>query len=141
MQNEKANGITEVLEKFNREFPRPGINPLKLTDPLDIVENPRAEWPSNESPGIYILMDADKGVLYVGKASCGNIIGGRLNQHFNAYWKPKDDKAQGCRFVSTIALPSGHGFEAPAIEEFLIAQLNPPRNLHCQQEGQPLKSP
>jgi excinuclease UvrABC nuclease subunit len=124
----KHTDLQIALEQFNRDYPRPNIEPLELTPPLDIISAPKASWPSNEHPGVYLLMNAEMEILYVGKASCSSIIGAALQQHFNARWQPIDDKSRGCRYVTTIALPKDRHFEAPAIEEFMIKELDPPRN-------------
>jgi hypothetical protein len=88
-------------------------------------------WPNHDRHGVYFVFYADMRLSYVGKASHRH-IGNRLSKHF-VY----DDKG-GCRiyssggwkerptFVASIVME--HAFEAPALEEFLIAKLNPPDN-------------
>ncbi len=124
--------LKRALDELNLKYPRPnlpaGTPELGLTDPLDIVKHPEASWPSNQSAGVYILMDAKQELLYIGKASFSNIIGGRLNKRFDAKWNPIVSESQGTRFVTTIALPSGHEFEAAAIEEFLLTRLSTQHN-------------
>jgi len=120
--------LRRSIHKMNQQYRLHGIEQLELTEPIDIVKNPHAPCPGNKNPGVYIFLDEAMNVLYVGKASCGNIIGGRLKRHFNAKWQPVDDKSPGCRFITAIPLPPGHYSEASKIEEFLIAELNPPRN-------------
>ena len=77
-------------------------------------------WPSNESPGVYVFLDSDKNINYIGKASFTNCIGGRLNTRFDTKWNPKKREAEGCRYITTIPLPKEVSFEASAIEEYLL---------------------
>ncbi|MFS8066370.1 MAG: hypothetical protein ACMG6S_08350, partial [Byssovorax sp.] len=83
--------------------------------------------------GVYLILDARLHVLYVGKASVRNTIGGRLAGYFQY------DLQKKCKFklstwtgtpeyVATIAVEPELHFEAPAVEEFLIARLCPPVN-------------
>ena len=120
--------LRRSIHKMNQQYRRSGFDPLELMEPIDIVKNPYAPCPGNKNPGVYIFLDEAMNVLYVGKASCGNIIGGRLKRHFNEKWHPTDDKSSGCRFITAIPLPPGQYSEASKIEEFLIAELNSPRN-------------
>ncbi len=125
--------LKKAVDDLNTKYPRPNLpadNPdLQLTEILDIVKNPEASWPSNRSAGIYVLMDADQNLLYIGKASCSNVIGGRLNKWFDARWKPMSTQSEGTRYITTIALPPDHAFEAAAIEEFLLKRLSTKNNV------------
>lgn len=122
------NDLRRSIHKMNQQYRRPGIDPFELTELLDIVKNPCASMSCKKNPGVYIFLDQEMNILYICKASCGNVIGGRLKRYFNKKWHPNDDKSSGCRFITVIPLPPGHYSEASKIEEFLIAELNPPRN-------------
>ena len=111
------------IKNFNDNHPRPHGN-IFLTELLDISKEKKASWPSNESPGVYIFMDSEKNITYIGKASFSNCIGGRLNSRFYTNWVPKKPESQGCVFITTIALPDKLAFEASAIEEYLLKKLN-----------------
>jgi excinuclease UvrABC nuclease subunit len=95
-------------------------------------ENP---WPLCMSQGVYFIFGSGVRLLYVGKASMGSCIGARLSSHFlgtgpkgcrvvNPYWSEEP------RFVASLAVPEGMAYEAPALEEYLIAQLSPPDNTY-----------
>jgi len=116
------------LEKFNIEFPRPGIGKLELSEPVDVTDQ-STSWPHCTFPGVYILLNKNSEVLYVGKASCNTNLGYRLGAHFYANGTPKSDWLEGVTHVRTIPVDKNHSFEAPAIEEYLIQQLNPPLNV------------
>jgi len=120
--------LATALNELNMRYPRPGLDPLELTPILNIAANPDASWPGNEHAGIYVIMDERKDLLYIGKASFGSTIGRRLNQRFNAKWMPVTQESEGCRFLTTIPLPRGHEFEAPAIEEFFLKRLTTKNN-------------
>jgi len=111
------------VANFNREHPRPH-GQICLTDLLDISKEAQAAWPSNESPGVYIFLDANKQITYIGKASANSCIGARLNPRFDPKWNPRSHESQGCVYITTIALPRELAFEAPAIEEYLIRELS-----------------
>jgi hypothetical protein len=111
-----------VLNDFNNDFPRPHGR-VGLTDLLDISLQKEASWPSNESPGVYVFLNREKEIIYIGKASFGNCIGGRLNSRFDTRWNPKKPESQGCVYITTIPLPREAAFEAPAIEEYLLGVL------------------
>jgi hypothetical protein len=91
-------------------------------------------WAHNDRQGVYIILDDDLAVLYVGKASFSNLISGRLSCWFT-YGPGKecrilhDTWSKRPRFVVTIAVPRDTPFEAPALEEFLITKLQPPDNV------------
>jgi len=111
------------VANFNLKHPRPH-GEICLTGLLDISKETHASWPSNESPGVYIFLDANKQITYIGKASFNNCIGGRLNPRFDTKWNSKKPESQGCVYITTIALPRELAFEAPAIEEYLLRELS-----------------
>ncbi len=125
--------VKTALSQMNSQFPRPGIDPLEVSEAYDLTKHwPNEYWPNSELPGVYLFAD-DKGkTLYIGKSSCKSNVGHRLG----AYWKnspdnkpiPKDPKAEGVRYVATITVPESHAFEVPAIEEWLINHVATPRN-------------
>lgn len=114
--------LLAAVESFNLNHPR-SFGHISITEPLDISVKPKVSWPSNESAGVYVFLDADHRVLYIGKASFGNCIGGRLNQRFDKNWNSKSRDSLGCKYITTIPVPEGHRFEAPSIEEYLLSKL------------------
>ena len=120
------NDLRIVLNEFNTKHPRPH-GKLKLTDLLDISTQSRASWPSNEEPGVYVFLDSDKFVSYIGKAS--HNIGSRLSARFDVKWNSKTSESSDCKYITAIPLPINVGFEAPAIEEYLLERLNTKHNV------------
>ena len=111
--------LERAVKELKDQFPRP-YGGAHLTDLLDISLQTEASWPSNESPGVYIFLDSDKNITYIGKASFGSCIGARLNQRFDTKWNTKSPESEGCKYITTIAVPRDNSFEAPAIEEYLL---------------------
>ena len=114
--------LKKAVEEMNIRFPR-SFGEIAITDPLDISVKPDVSWPSNKYAGVYVFLDEFGDILYIGKASFGNCIGGRLNQRFDSNWSPKSPDSQGCKYITTIPVPDTHRFEAPAIEEYLLSKL------------------
>lgn len=74
------------------------------------------------------MLDDDEAVIYVGKASADSWIGARLAKYFqyDANGRCRFIHAEWCpRYVVTVAVPDDSPFEAPALEEFLIKELQP----------------
>lgn len=114
--------LEKAITDFNENHKRPH-GEITLTELRDISKEDHASWPSNESPGVYIFLDSNKNITYIGKASFTNCIGGRLNSRFDTKWNPKKPESEGCNYITTIALPKDLSFEAPAIEEYLLKVL------------------
>jgi len=120
LKHSSINDLEFFIAAFNNNHLRPhGI--INMTPLLDISMMERAKWPSNELPGVYVFLDSDKLLTYIGKAS--NNIGARLAARFDIKWNPKSEEAVGCHYITTIPLPREAYFEAPAIEEFLLKNL------------------
>jgi hypothetical protein len=119
------------IRELNEHFPRPGLT-LEFSTPYDLASDWPNTWPGAVSAGVYAFIGEQDDLLYVGKASCGATIGSRLGAYFGygpeRRAKVYNDFYAGVRKVATLALPEGRQFEAPAIEEFLIARLGPPLN-------------
>jgi hypothetical protein len=111
----------EIISEFQKIYPRPGLKDFKLNW-YDIESEWPKSWPSGEMPGVYMFFDSTEEILYIGKASSGR----RLRTRLRAYFKNKQGicqikgKAKDTRYVGLLAIPFEHGFEAPAIEEYLI---------------------
>lgn len=92
-----------------------------------ITPENKTSFPNSSKPGVYIFTDENDNILYVGKASSG--LGQRLgNGYIDRYCNIKDSKISGAKKLFTIAVSEKFSFLAPAIEEFLIKELNPPIN-------------
>jgi hypothetical protein len=91
-------------------------------------------WPHLSRAGVYAFLSDEGELLYIGKASFRNSLAARLSTYcgYEAgpgtpcrlyhQWKTNP------RYVVTIAVPESTRFEASALEEFLIGELQPPEN-------------
>jgi hypothetical protein len=113
--------IEAIITEFQKTYPRPGLNSLVVTW-YDVDKEWPKSWPSGKLPGVYIFLDSNEDLLYIGKASSGRSLKTRLR----AYFKNNDGvclrkgKAKDTCYVGFLPLPLEHGFEAPAIEEYMI---------------------
>ena len=115
--------LKEAVNIFNRDFPRPSIPPIQVSEPVVLESGYLQKLDGCSGSGVYILLTEKGQVLYIGKASGGRAIKHRLNKHLDRSGNLKPDKHKWPalpKLVAVIALPGGHAFEAPAIEEYLI---------------------
>lgn len=125
---------TEIQAKpdeYQQKF-RKLIEPsLMLSDRCDIKNDQEAnqlswpaEYPNAKRPGIYVVMDSERHVLYIGKASWGSTIGSRLGSYFCGRYdegaKVRHQWTRRPRYIATAAVSPDHPFEAASLEEFLI---------------------
>ena len=134
--------ISEYATKYRRsEFP-----PFDISDQLyglfpstlhSLETAPPYVWPApypfDQRAGVYLIFSDTLELLYVGKASMGSCLGKRLYTYFHyAAGQPCTLKhstwTQEPRHLLTVAVPEATPFEAPALEEFLIARLHPSNN-------------
>jgi len=90
-------------------------------------------WPNADRKGVYALFGSQLDLIYIGKVSMKNTIGARLSGYFindnEGICKLKDSRiANDPRYISTAAFPDDIAFFSAALEEFLIAKLNPINN-------------
>ena len=90
-------------------------------------------YPHASRAGVYLILDDQARVLYVGKASMRNDIGSRLGTYFGYAVDRTTCNVRGSwtnqpRFVVAVDVPVDSLFEAPSLEEFLIDRLQPVDN-------------
>jgi hypothetical protein len=135
--------IEKALDFYNMEYRNPKLRKLTLSVLYSLhpdrsetsssdLKWPADKWPDVDKPGVYLVLDQEKKVLYVGKASLGRTIGSRLLTHFQ-YAK---DGSKSCVPVGAWSRPPSYvitigvdkAFEAPSLEEYLIKTLRPSDN-------------
>jgi len=130
--------VRRCLDEYQEKYRRPGLPALELRGMYalfpeeglaDFVE---ARWndqyPNADREGVYLIFGRTGMLLYVGKASMGASMGGRLGTYFagkNECRLLSTDWTERPTYVATIAVPEGMSFEAPALEEYLIRRLSP----------------
>ena len=132
-----GDAVTEYEDRYRRS----DVPPLEVAPPLDLFpslptldgftpplrwEHP---WPFGDRAGVYLVYSNSFDLIYVGKAQ-------RLTSRLYDYFGEGDvcevrhnNWPQPPRFVINIAVPSNMTFEAPALEAYLIRELQPIRNI------------
>ena len=141
--------VKKELGRYCRHYRHPKLPPVQVSGlyalfpekyaqlPKEVIARwPDDDWPNAEMPGVYILLDSKLTVRYIGRTSMWSSLKTRLS----AYFRYADPVSKRCKippehgwdvkpeFVATIGVPFKTGFEASAIEEYLIARLQPPDN-------------
>ena len=88
-------------------------------------------WCNGPSPGVYILLNSNEEVIYIGEAVT---IGKRLGDYFrydeNNNCMIKDVSKKDSKYVVSFALTKEEQYMRYSLEQFLIGELNPPLNKH-----------
>ncbi|QDV07257.1 hypothetical protein Poly30_27760 [Planctomycetes bacterium Poly30] len=121
-----------LLQMFCDAYWPSGIQRPTWSERFDLrcEEAAKTTWPNADSAGVYALLDESGAVLYIGKASMGASVGGRVFCHV-AGGGAKFVAREGfgdVRWLRTVGVEESRRFIAPAIEEFLIDLLQPPLN-------------
>lgn len=144
--------LKQAVEEYASAFRRPGLPALEVSPlyalfpsdealPSDVALTWPDVWPHASRQGVYVIFGPGIKLLYIGKASMTNTIGGRLYRWF------KYSPSGGCRvadpgwsmtpmYVATIPAPENMPFEAPALEEYLIQTLQPCDNARGREHGE-----
>lgn len=133
--------VRGCLDEYQAKYRRPDLPSLELSGLYalfpeeglaDFVESHWNDpYPNADREGVYLLFGRTGMPLYVGKASMGASIGGRLGTHFAGTKECRllsTDWTERPTYVATIAVPEGMSFEASALEECLIKSLRPSDN-------------
>jgi hypothetical protein len=136
-----------ALEEYKAKYRRPGLPDLRLSglyalfpaeaQTVDADHHWNEKWPHSDEAGVYFIFAGSGHLLYVGKASMSHHIGDRLSFYFGS-----DRASKACTivhesqwnerpmYVATVAVPQDMKFEAAALEEYLIAALDPCDNVN-----------
>ena len=86
-------------------------------------------WPNPDSAGIYIFLDSNKTIVYIGKASQ---MGARLSHYFgygeNAKCILKDKRVDDISYVQCYSCSQEEPYACLSLEEYLISEMNPKYN-------------
>jgi len=135
--------LQNVLKVYCAQLRRndwPELKPSEFYDLFPSIDPSISDsaWPDTyphvEKPGVYIIFDSEQCVLYIGKASWSSSFGARLSTYFGfgksnecVLRKPHSWKGNH-RFLVVIPMSEKLKFEAPALEEYLITELQPKDN-------------
>jgi len=114
--------FAQKVKEYHDGYRHPRLLPLKMIE----LHTLTSWWkiPESRRPGCYAIFSEAGLLMYIGKASNGAYVGGRLAAHLRklrAEWIPL---APG--HVQIVEVDEA--FEAPSLEEFLIRELQPPLN-------------
>ena len=86
-------------------------------------------WPNPDSAGIYIFLDSNKTIVYIGKASQ---MGARLSHYFgygeNAKCILKDKRIDDISYAQCYSCSPEEPYACLSLEEYLISEMNPKYN-------------
>ncbi len=135
--------VQRLLDDLDKRYPRPWLGRLQISSLYDLREDWPDEYPNADKPGVYFLLNNEKELVYVGKASFSNDIGSRLGKRIGydsqrrALIRDPQWLSACVRYIATVGLAAEHAFEAAAIEEFIVVNLNPCPILNKVGSGRP----
>lgn len=94
-------------------------------------------YPFAERAGVYVILDEDNNILYIGKSS--KYIRGRLSSYFK-YGEHEecqlkhDGWTTPPKYVITIPMEADSSFECASLEEFLIFTISPSDNYNLKRK-------
>jgi hypothetical protein len=129
--------IREAISSYHAKYRNANLVPPDISEAYALFPDSQHSglriwpepWPYVGRPGVYLIFGPREELLYIGKDAA---LGSRLGTYFQY------GEARGCRivdvaawkhqptYVFTVAL--SETFEAPSLEEFLIARVNPLQN-------------
>lgn len=132
MKKTQFNDDLELVNEYSEKYRGKHLGEFKISAIYDLFPDSKDtygwfhEWPNNGKYVIYLIMDENQDVIYVGESTN---IGNRLGNYFQ---KSEDKSCKIIhnwdkipRYVCTIAVPSETWFERLALEEFLIYNVQP----------------
>jgi hypothetical protein len=104
--NAKYRDVIVAIDTYVREERRVGLPAMpELSKPFALCAEAATdlspadtsgcwpdEWPGSKRPGVYFFFDGQLGLLYVGKASMGQVIGTRVSKYFTV----DRERPEGC---------------------------------------------
>lgn len=136
-----VNSIDTKIEEYSEKYRNPKLPKIQKGEIYNLKKDIEGteeigwpdSWPNAERNGVYAIINKDT-VLYVGKASLSS-LGSRLSSYFR-YGKnrrceiPSEHTwSSPPTHVCTWAVPEDMSFEASALEEYLIRELDLPDNI------------
>lgn len=126
----KLNEVIDKIHFYERQYRNQELAKFLISDLYDLfpANSEVYGWPKCypfvDRAGIYLLMDDEENVLYVGKSSVA--IGSRLGSYFcydadrkschiqSPYWTVRP------RYIVAVAVPVDSAFECASLEEYLL---------------------
>ena len=130
----KSENALSLISDYENTFRHPDLERLKISGLFDLYPEKESkhkaekswpnEWIDCGSAGVYMFLDENLEIAYIGKAK-------HFGYRFGSYFAYNDDKKCKIkntwktipRFVITIAVPDQSKFESAAIEEYLLSNI------------------
>jgi hypothetical protein len=118
----QIDAFAQKVREYRDGYRHPRLSPLKVFE----LHTLTSWWktPASRRPGCYAIFSEAGSLMYIGKASNGAYVGGRLAAHLRKLRQEWILLAPG--HVQIVEVDEA--FEAPSLEEFLIRELQPPLN-------------
>ena len=129
----KLDEVLKLVRLYEVKYRHPNLTRFLVSNKYDLFpekENMENCWPQcypyADRPGVYLIMDDNENVLYVGKSSVA--IGGRLGSYFcydgeRKCWVRSPYWSTSPKYIVAIVVPVDSAFECAALEEFLFANV------------------
>lgn len=138
------NKLIEKVKDYVGTFRKSGMDEFEISEPYNLFPKEAKTiptqlqwpdtWPNSGKAGVYAIFSTDGSIVYIGKSSMNSFLGARLSNYFGYAPDKKSCMIKGGdwsihpEFIVTIGVPDSMTWEAPALEEYLIQQLNPELN-------------
>ncbi|WP_042372504.1 GIY-YIG nuclease family protein [Bacteroides neonati] len=130
----KLDEAKTLIHSYECKYRNPKLIPFLISDKYDLFPTDSESvncWPKCypyvDRAGVYLVMDAEDNILYIGKSSVA--VGRRLGRYFgySADGKScliKDENwTKPPKYIVTVAVPIDSPFECASLEEFLLKEI------------------
>lgn len=132
----KFDEAKKLVCDYESKYRHPELEAFLISEKYDLFPTEKRSencWPHRyphaDRTGVYMIMDSEDNILYIGKSSVA--IGKRLGSYFSfssidgeschikdANWTTPP------RYLATIAVPVNSSFESASLEEFLLSNIS-----------------
>lgn len=135
--SETINQIKDLISNFNEilNYGKFDLSNLKIMNLPELTTDEK--WPNADSSGVYFMLghlanDMNRKSVYIGKASNKSSIGCRVSRHLgNKLGLSKIYKYDDYHIEYVVTIPTSKGFKylAPALEEYIIGNIEGSMNV------------
>ena len=131
----KHKEVLKLVDTFSKEYRGRNLKPFTISENYDLFSTSSDsygwthEWPNNGRYGVYLIMDKDENVIYIGESrNVGKRLGSYFQKSGDSSCEIVNDWSEKPKYVCTIAVEAETWFERLALEEFLIYYAKPEDN-------------
>jgi hypothetical protein len=135
------------VDEYSKKYRHPSLKGFSFAPPYDLFPNDPGglmvcekkwndTWPNNGMVGVYAFLDREGNVIYIGKSSMNSSVSARLSAYCGYDSDRKkcrlkhDGWIENPRYVWIVGVPQDSSFEAAALEEYLISEIQPTDNIN-----------